>query len=282
MFIRVVMCLIGSSSYFVCCTGVGVERLYSKRPILCLASSKILTPHPSHRPASVYPPRLWCGGYTLAGDLMTCKQLLTLVVGNLTIRSLFSLYSGSRFCSSSKRICDTDPSRLYCEWPRPSMAPCWASKAHEFDFNADPYPDPAFHPNAYPDPLTLHCSLRHGSETCARRREKPRIFRYMYYLSMVWAKQDKIVPWVNLSKFGPPLRVWVFQSFALIVSWCWRKIVYWGHYPELRARCFKELLRKKLSLYWGWPMVRYCSYCSNYWTGENNRSSSLTSVSDGR
>jgi hypothetical protein len=31
-----------------------VERLYCKRPILCLASSKILTPQPPHRPASVY------------------------------------------------------------------------------------------------------------------------------------------------------------------------------------------------------------------------------------
>ncbi len=32
--------------------GESVERLYCKRPILCLASSKILTP------------RLWCGGRT--------------------------------------------------------------------------------------------------------------------------------------------------------------------------------------------------------------------------
>jgi hypothetical protein len=30
-----------------------VERLYCKRPILCLASSKLLTPHPPLRPASV-------------------------------------------------------------------------------------------------------------------------------------------------------------------------------------------------------------------------------------
>ena len=42
------------------------ERLYCKRPILCLVSSKILTPHPPHRPAIVYPPPpcLWCGGKT--------------------------------------------------------------------------------------------------------------------------------------------------------------------------------------------------------------------------
>jgi hypothetical protein len=33
-----------------------VERLYCKWPIICLASSKILTPHPPHR--------LWCGGWT--------------------------------------------------------------------------------------------------------------------------------------------------------------------------------------------------------------------------
>jgi hypothetical protein len=47
--------------------GVSVERLYCKRPILCLASSKILTPHPPHRPASVYPPPLVRGEDTLAG-----------------------------------------------------------------------------------------------------------------------------------------------------------------------------------------------------------------------
>jgi len=42
-----------------------VEGLYCKRPIQCLASSKILTPPPPHCPASVYPPpRLWCGGRT--------------------------------------------------------------------------------------------------------------------------------------------------------------------------------------------------------------------------
>ncbi len=49
-----------------------VERLYCKRPIQCLASSKILTPPPPHCPASVYPPspRLWWGGRThsLGGD----------------------------------------------------------------------------------------------------------------------------------------------------------------------------------------------------------------------
>ncbi len=44
-----------------------VERLYCKRPILRLASSKILTPHPPRRPASVYPPPLVRGEDTLAG-----------------------------------------------------------------------------------------------------------------------------------------------------------------------------------------------------------------------
>ncbi len=45
-----------------------VERLYCKRPaILCLASSKIFTPHPPLRPASVYPPPLLRGEDTLAG-----------------------------------------------------------------------------------------------------------------------------------------------------------------------------------------------------------------------
>jgi hypothetical protein len=33
-----------------------VERLYSKRPILCLASSKILTPPPSSPPGECVPP----------------------------------------------------------------------------------------------------------------------------------------------------------------------------------------------------------------------------------
>jgi hypothetical protein len=42
--------------------GLFVERLYCKRPILCLASSKVLTP-PPHRPASLYP-CLWYGGRT--------------------------------------------------------------------------------------------------------------------------------------------------------------------------------------------------------------------------
>jgi hypothetical protein len=42
-----------------------VERLFSKRPILCQASSKLLTPHPPHRPASVYPPAFGArGGHT--------------------------------------------------------------------------------------------------------------------------------------------------------------------------------------------------------------------------
>ncbi len=45
-----------------------VERLYCKRPILCLASSKILIPHPPHRPARVYPPPLVRGEDTLAGS----------------------------------------------------------------------------------------------------------------------------------------------------------------------------------------------------------------------
>ena len=40
------------------------ERFYCKRPILCLASSKILTPHPAHRPASVYQACGAEGGHT--------------------------------------------------------------------------------------------------------------------------------------------------------------------------------------------------------------------------
>ncbi len=40
-----------------------VERLYCKRPIQCLASSKILTPPPPTA-RRVCTPRLWCGGRT--------------------------------------------------------------------------------------------------------------------------------------------------------------------------------------------------------------------------
>ncbi len=43
-----------------------VEGSYCKRPIQCLASSKILTSHP-HLPASVNPPPLMRGKDTLAG-----------------------------------------------------------------------------------------------------------------------------------------------------------------------------------------------------------------------
>ncbi len=45
------MCFTANS--WLCCPA---EGLYWKRPIQCLASSEILTPHPTHRPASVYPP----------------------------------------------------------------------------------------------------------------------------------------------------------------------------------------------------------------------------------
>ncbi len=39
-----------------------VKRLYCKRPIQCLASSKKLTPPPPHRPANVSPPAFDAGG----------------------------------------------------------------------------------------------------------------------------------------------------------------------------------------------------------------------------
>jgi hypothetical protein len=42
----------GPGRYVLYCILHSVERLYCKRPILCLASFKILTPH------------LWCGGRT--------------------------------------------------------------------------------------------------------------------------------------------------------------------------------------------------------------------------
>jgi hypothetical protein len=44
---------------------IPLERLYCKRPILCLASSKILTSHLPHRPASVYTPGRVCTPFPL-------------------------------------------------------------------------------------------------------------------------------------------------------------------------------------------------------------------------
>ncbi len=41
-----------------------VEGLYCKRPIQCLASSELLTPHPLTRRVCTPPPRLWYGGRT--------------------------------------------------------------------------------------------------------------------------------------------------------------------------------------------------------------------------
>jgi hypothetical protein len=60
-------------------------------------------------------------------------------------------------------------------------------------------------------------------------------FPHMNYLSLEWAKQYKLVPWVmsNLWKFGPPPSIW-----------CWKNIVVCDHDPELQAPYFKELLRK--------------------------------------
>ncbi len=48
------------------CIVTYVEGLYCKRPILCLPSSKILTPHPltARRRGCTPPPPFWCGGRT--------------------------------------------------------------------------------------------------------------------------------------------------------------------------------------------------------------------------
>jgi hypothetical protein len=49
-------------------TAIPTEYIfYCKRAILFLSSSKILTPHPPLRPASLSSPRNKGGGYTLAG-----------------------------------------------------------------------------------------------------------------------------------------------------------------------------------------------------------------------
>jgi hypothetical protein len=47
------------------CSAAPVEGSNCKRPIQCLASSKILTPHPlTAQWVECVPPRLWCGGRT--------------------------------------------------------------------------------------------------------------------------------------------------------------------------------------------------------------------------
>ncbi len=53
-------------SFSLVVTAKAVERLYCKRPIQCLASSKILTPPPPSPPGECLspPPRLWCEGRT--------------------------------------------------------------------------------------------------------------------------------------------------------------------------------------------------------------------------
>ncbi len=48
-----------------------IEGLYWKRPIQCLAYSKIVNPHPLHCLASVYPPCHWCG--VVANELCSKK-----------------------------------------------------------------------------------------------------------------------------------------------------------------------------------------------------------------
>jgi hypothetical protein len=54
-----------------------VEGLYCKRPIQCLGSGvfrKIPPPPLLQHPASVYPPRLWCGGRTIEIDTLEYQQ----------------------------------------------------------------------------------------------------------------------------------------------------------------------------------------------------------------
>jgi hypothetical protein len=61
------ICHLFDGSPFACKTGEGVEGLYCQRPIQCLASSKILTPHPLTTRLVCTPPPLVRGEDTLAG-----------------------------------------------------------------------------------------------------------------------------------------------------------------------------------------------------------------------
>jgi hypothetical protein len=83
---------------------LAVEGLYCKRPIQCLASSEILTPHPLPPPASVYPLPLVRGRtYSLGGEgvgvnssedarhwsvLYICKYFVLLALVQTSILSL--------------------------------------------------------------------------------------------------------------------------------------------------------------------------------------------------
>jgi hypothetical protein len=97
-----------------------VEGLYCKRPIQCVASSKILTPPPPHLPhcpASVYPPLLMRGEDTLAvgrggGGSIVWKTpdtaLYSIYVISLCISPSLHLYCPIRQYS----ICYTDRRKL--------------------------------------------------------------------------------------------------------------------------------------------------------------------------
>jgi hypothetical protein len=80
-----------------------VERLYCKRPILCLASSKILTPHPPHSPASVRVRKHSLGGEGGGGSIVwktpdtalcsTCISTLWTLCNKMEVTQFSFVYS---------------------------------------------------------------------------------------------------------------------------------------------------------------------------------------------
>jgi hypothetical protein len=89
--------------------GADVERLYCKRPILFLSSSTILTSHPPHRPPSVPPPRLWCGGRThsLGGERGGGS-----IFWKTRDTALYSTYVSTLWMQRSTAVCEEQQKRF--------------------------------------------------------------------------------------------------------------------------------------------------------------------------
>ncbi len=89
-----------------------VEGLYCKRPIQCLASSEMLTPHPL-TPGECVPPRLWCGRRThsLSGEGVRGQQF-----GKTPDTDLYSIYVSTLLCASHSVFCEKQYGGLVHEY----------------------------------------------------------------------------------------------------------------------------------------------------------------------
>ncbi len=107
-------------------TGQTVERLYCKRPILCLASSKILTPH---RPASVYLPPLVRGRtHSLGGEggggvniLEDARYSSVLYICKYFVGQTFFSQSINQFCWSGIKLDNLLPHTRPLKLRRPNL-----------------------------------------------------------------------------------------------------------------------------------------------------------------